>query len=69
MAHCPECDARLQLPMDLELWDHIYCPICEAELEVIGLNPLELEVLYDLDEPLELDLTGAEPDWDKDDCS
>jgi len=38
MAHCPECDARLQLPVGLELWEHIYCPICEVELEVIGCS-------------------------------
>ncbi|MDY0018534.1 MAG: hypothetical protein RBT47_00885 [Anaerolineae bacterium] len=50
MARCPECNARLNTPSDLELWDHLFCEACGVELEVIELNPLELEVVYDLEE-------------------
>ncbi len=50
MVQCPECGARIPHSDELELWDHIFCEICGAELEVVGLNPLELEIVYDLEE-------------------
>ncbi len=50
MVLCPECGARIPHIAELELWDHIFCEICGAELEVVGLNPLEVDVVYDLAE-------------------
>jgi alpha-aminoadipate/glutamate carrier protein LysW len=42
-AHCPECDAEINLkdPMKGEICT---CPDCGAELEVVGLIPLTLEL-------------------------
>jgi len=42
-AHCPECDAEinLQSPMKGEI---VTCPDCGAELEVVALEPLTLEL-------------------------
>ncbi len=42
-ANCPECDARIELqdPMQGEI---VTCPDCGAELEVIELEPLTLEL-------------------------
>ncbi len=47
MIRCPECNAALTLPEGAELWDHIFCPACGAELEIISVNPPEVEVVYD----------------------
>ncbi len=42
-ANCPECDAEitLQSPMKGEI---VTCPDCGAELEVVALEPLTLEL-------------------------
>jgi len=80
MTRCPECNARLKLPSDLELWDHVFCEACGVELEVIELSPLEIEVVYEvggketdeldsdnfdeLDEELDLDEAWEDDDDD-----
>ena len=50
MARCPECNAKLAIARDVERWDRIFCPICNVELEVIDLHPLNLEAVYDFDD-------------------
>ncbi len=42
-ANCPECDAEITMqgPMKGEI---VSCPDCGAELEVVGLDPLALEL-------------------------
>jgi alpha-aminoadipate carrier protein LysW len=42
-ANCPECDAALKLdkPMKGEI---VVCPDCGIELEVVGLDPLQLDL-------------------------
>ena len=37
MAHCPECDAGITL-QGLMIGEIIYCPDCNAELEVLNLE-------------------------------
>jgi|YelNatPaOPRAMG01_1025707.scaffolds.fasta_scaffold186577_2 alpha-aminoadipate carrier protein LysW len=48
---CPECGTTLDLEDPLQEGDWIICPQCQANLEVINLDPLELDWAYD--EPLE----------------
>ncbi len=38
MAHCPECEATITV-RDLLIGEIIYCPDCNAELEVLRLEP------------------------------
>ena len=64
MARCPECGAKLTLAKDLERWDRIYCETCNAELEVLSLQPLELEAVYDFEDD---DLLNDLDDEDFDD--
>ncbi len=42
-ANCPECDAEITMdkPMKGEI---VVCPECGAELEVTGIDPLQLEL-------------------------
>jgi alpha-aminoadipate carrier protein LysW len=43
MASCPECAAEFSLE-DVLVAEIITCPDCGVELEVIGLDPLVLEL-------------------------
>ena len=46
-AYCPDCDGRIVLNPHANLGQKLTCPHCDAELEVISLNPLELDWAYD----------------------
>lgn len=46
MAHCPECDAKIDLEdEDVEEGQTLDCQECGAELEVVNTNPVELRVV------------------------
>jgi alpha-aminoadipate/glutamate carrier protein LysW len=45
MAFCPECDAAIDAGDDVEEGQIVDCPECNAKLEVVNTNPLELDVL------------------------
>ena len=45
MAHCPECEAVIEVEDDIEEGATLDCPDCGAELEVVNTNPVELEVI------------------------
>jgi len=42
-AHCPECDAELELA-DVMEGEIVVCPDCGVDLEIITLDPLKLEL-------------------------
>jgi alpha-aminoadipate/glutamate carrier protein LysW len=51
MAHCPECEATIDVEDDeIEEGQMLDCPECGAELEVVGTNPLELNLVSSGDE-------------------
>ena len=62
MIRCPECNAVLIIPHDAEVWDHLFCQACGAELEIIALDPPEVELAYD---GFELAPDDDEPDLDE----
>lgn len=47
LAVCPECEAEIHVDEDLDKGDTIRCVECEAKLEVVGLDPIELDLLVD----------------------
>jgi alpha-aminoadipate carrier protein LysW len=49
-ANCPECDATITLGADIVEGEIVVCPDCAAELEVTGLNPLELSLAPEVGE-------------------
>ena len=54
MAHCPECEALIDLDTDeVEEGELVPCPECGVDLEVISTNPVELRL--DEDDELEDD--------------
>lgn len=46
-AVCPECERDIALPGRLGLGTLIECPHCTTELQVVGVNPLELDWAYE----------------------
>lgn len=51
---CPECDADVHIDENTDKGDVVSCSDCGAELEVVGLDPVELDVAPEQEE-----------DWDE----
>ena len=68
VARCPDCKQRIEIRPFLRVGDALVCPHCEADLEVVDLNPVELDWAYipPADEDEEWDDWDDEQD-DKDD--
>lgn len=50
---CPECDADVHVDTDADKGDILSCEECGTDLEVVGLDPVELDIVeedYDEDE-------------------
>ena len=41
---CPECDADVHVDTDADKGDSVACDECGTELEVVGLDPVELDI-------------------------
>lgn len=46
---CPECSEDVYVDADSEQGDIIACDECGTELEVVGLDPIELDIHEDGD--------------------
>ena len=46
-AFCLNCDYALHLESDLALSQRVTCPHCQLAFEIINLDPLELDWVYD----------------------
>jgi alpha-aminoadipate/glutamate carrier protein LysW len=55
MAYCPECEAAIEVEDDVEEGVTLDCPDCGAELEVVGTNPIELNIVSNGEEEDEED--------------
>ncbi len=50
---CPECDADVHVDTDADKGDIVSCEECGTDLEIVGLDPVELDIVeedYDEDE-------------------
>jgi alpha-aminoadipate/glutamate carrier protein LysW len=53
---CPDCEAEVHISLDADKGDKVTCDECATELEVVGLDPVELDIAEeDLDEDEFLD--------------
>lgn len=43
-AVCPECDEEVYVDADSEQGDVVSCDECGSSLEVVGLDPIELDL-------------------------
>jgi alpha-aminoadipate carrier protein LysW len=55
---CPECEADVQVDEDVDKGDIVECPDCGAQLEVVGLDPIELDLILEEEEE-------DEEEWDE----
>jgi len=46
-AYCPDCDEKIVIQPEPRLGQRLNCPYCDADLEVINVDPLELDWVYD----------------------
>lgn len=47
---CPECDEEVYVDAESEQGDIVSCDECGANLEVVGLDPIELDLSQDRDD-------------------
>jgi alpha-aminoadipate carrier protein LysW len=47
---CPECDADVQVDEDTDKGDVVECDDCGVQLEVVGLDPIELDLAVEEEE-------------------
>lgn len=45
-AICPECDEEVYVDADSEQGDVVSCDECGCDLEVVGLDPVELDLYH-----------------------
>lgn len=50
IAVCPECEAEIHVDEEVDKGDLLDCEECDAKLEVVGLDPIELDLAADEDE-------------------
>ncbi|MCG3162335.1 MAG: hypothetical protein JMDDDDMK_03582 [Acidobacteria bacterium] len=50
LAVCPECEAEIHVEDDVDKGEIIRCEECETALEVVGLDPIELDIASEDDE-------------------
>jgi alpha-aminoadipate carrier protein LysW len=47
---CPDCEAEVQVDEDTDKGDVIECGDCGTSLEVVGLDPIELDIAVEEEE-------------------
>jgi lysine biosynthesis protein LysW len=57
-AICPSCDERIKIVGQAEVGLEVTCPSCGDVLEVVSLDPIELDWIYYDDD---------DDDWEEDD--
>jgi alpha-aminoadipate carrier protein LysW len=46
---CPECEAEVHVDMDADKGDMVSCEECATDLEIVGLDPVELDIVEEGD--------------------
>ncbi len=52
---CPECSEDVYVDADSDQGDVVSCDECGTDLEIVGLDPIELDVHEDADDDLKDD--------------
>lgn len=72
-AFCPACDEAITIQEKPKIGHRLRCPSCDTEIEVIDVNPVELDWAYEDEDDFyddweeESDKDWDEDDWDDDD--
>lgn len=65
-AECISCGSEIKLSTQPKMGSQVTCPECDAELEVVWLDPIELDWPFDDDEDYEDDEDYYYEDEDED---
>lgn len=58
MSTCVACEAEMDVDeFDVDRGDRLSCPECGANLEVVGVSPVELELSSDEEEDAKIDFS------------
>jgi alpha-aminoadipate carrier protein LysW len=41
---CPDCEAEVHVDLDADKGDTVTCDECSTQLEIVGLDPVELDI-------------------------
>ena len=52
---CPECSEDVYVDADSEQGDTVTCDECGTELEIVGLDPIELDIHEEADDDFKED--------------
>lgn len=63
--NCPECDEDVYVDAESEQGDVVSCDECGADLEVVGLDPIELDLYQDGERDDKDDADGYDYDNDR----
>lgn len=44
---CPDCDGDVHVDLDADKGELVSCDDCGSDLEIVGLDPIELDVVED----------------------
>ena len=67
MAICPECEFEIDIDeLEVDRGDTLECDNCGVTLEIIGLNPIELEAASQDEDDVEKDEDEEEEEEDED---
>ena len=47
---CPECEAEVHVDPDVDKGETVDCEECGLQLEIVGLDPVELDVVEEEDD-------------------
>jgi alpha-aminoadipate carrier protein LysW len=50
VANCPECEADVHVDTDADKGDTVTCEECSTTLEIVGLDPVELDIVDEEDD-------------------
>ena len=59
---CPLCDGTLSVPRALKVEDTLFCPRCDCLLQVVSLEPLEVDFPYKWNQAAEEPRRGKRPE-------
>ena len=47
---CPECEAEVHVDTDVDKGETVDCDECGVHLEIVGLDPVELDIVEEVDD-------------------
>lgn len=63
---CPECDEEVYVDAEIEQGDTVTCDECSSDLVVVGLDPVELDLREDSEDPFSDDDDFESEDYEND---